>query len=79
MTQFVHKFDEPFSLDMVSTDPANVSDINVKGKFAVLTKDDMLNHDSSQSQIQRLDVAEEESKQRKDAELKAAETAKLRK
>jgi len=39
----------------------------------------MLNHDATKSQIQKLDSAEEESKQRKEAELKAAETAKVRK
>ena len=79
MANYVHKFDEPFSLDMVSQDTENVNNINVKGKFAVLTKDDMLNHDATKSQIQKLDSAEEESKQRKDAELKAAEAAKVRK
>jgi len=64
---------------MPSTDPDNVDNVKITGKFSILTKEDLLNHDATQSQIKRIDDAEDESKRRKEAEIKAAEQAKLRK
>jgi len=73
ISQFVHKIDAPFAVEMSSSDPENVDDVKITGKFSILTKEDMLNHDATQSQIKRIDDAEEESRLRKEAELRAAD------